>query len=77
MKRHVTNRSWTSEHVEKLRELVKAGASPLRAAVRLRRTTVSVQIKAKEAGFPFADKRVAKRERLEREAGIRRELGLE
>lgn len=74
---HITNRSWTSEHVEELRKLVKAGASPLRAAAHLRRTTIAVQIKAKNAGFPFTDKRVAKRQQRLREAEARRDLGLE
>ncbi|WP_424630544.1 hypothetical protein [Bradyrhizobium sp. SYSU BS000235] len=77
MRSHLTNRSWTSEHVEELRKLVEAGASSLRAAARLRRTATSVQIKAKESGFPFTDKRIAKRRQRAREAEIRRELGLE
>lgn len=77
MTRHMTNRSWTSEHIEELRRLVENGASPLRAAARLRRTATSVQIKAKESGFPFLDKRIVKRQQRTREAEARRELGLE
>lgn len=77
MNRHVTSRSWTSEHIEELRKLVEAGASPLRAAARLNRTSVSVQIKAKELGIPFRDKRIVKRQQRTREAEARRELGLE
>ncbi len=62
MNRHVTNRSWMPEHIEELRQLVNAGASPLRAAARLKRSRFAVQMKAKESGFPFMDKRVAKRQ---------------
>lgn len=73
---HVTNRTWMPAQVEELRRLVEAGASPVKAAARLKRSTVSVQIKAKDLGTPFADKRVLKRRRLMRESEVRRKLGL-
>lgn len=74
---HVTNRTWMPAHIDELRKLVETGASPVKAATRLKRTTVAVQIKAKDLGYPFADKRVLKRRRLMREAQVRRKLGLD
>jgi len=73
---HVTNRTWMPAQIDELRQLVEAGASPVKAAARLKRSTTSVQIKAKDLGYPFADKRVLKRRRLMREAEVRRKLGL-
>lgn len=63
--------------IEELRQLVEAGASPVKAAARLKRSILSVQIKAKDLGYPFADKRVVKRRRLMREAEVRRKMGLQ
>lgn len=74
---HVTNRTWMPSQIEELRNLIAAGASPVKAAARLKRSTVSVQIKAKDLGCPFTDKRVLKRRRLMREAEVRRKLGLQ
>jgi GcrA cell cycle regulator len=73
---HVTNRTWMPAQVEELKRLVEAGASPLKAATRLKRSTIAVQIKAKDLGCPFVDKRVLKRRRLMRESEVRRKLGL-
>ncbi|MEH2513503.1 hypothetical protein V1291_004857 [Nitrobacteraceae bacterium AZCC 1564] len=75
--RHVTNRTWMPAQIEELRQLVEAGASPVKAAARLKRSILSVQIKAKDLGYPFADKRVVKRRRLMREAEVRRKMGLQ
>lgn len=55
---------------------MEAGASPIRAAARLKRSQVSVQGKAKAEGFPFQDLRKVKRDRLKAEANARHELGL-
>lgn len=76
MARHITNRTWLPEHIQELRNLVEAGASPIRAAARLKRSQVSVQGKAKAEGFPFQDLRKVKRDRLKAEANARHELGL-
>jgi hypothetical protein len=56
--------------------LVKAGTSPVRTGVRLKRTASSVQIKARELGIPFQDLRVVKRKQRQRERDLRKELGL-
>jgi hypothetical protein len=77
MGRHITSRTWTLEHLEELKALVKAGASPVRAAARLKRTIASVRTIAKQGGFPFPDQRYVKRDRLQRETDVRKELGLE
>lgn len=75
MKR-ITTRTWTPEQIEELRKLVETGASPHRAAARLKRSVTSVQNKAKTEGFPFADRRSVKRLQRTREAEVRRDLGL-
>jgi hypothetical protein len=60
----VTSRSWTDEHVELLRSLVKKGASVARASVALKRTKASVRNKAREIGLPFAtQKELRKKEK--------------
>jgi hypothetical protein len=64
------------DQIEELRTLVEAGASPAKAAARLKRSTVAVQIKAKDLGYPFTDMRILKRRRLMREAEVRRKFGL-
>ena len=64
------------DQIEELRALVEAGASPAKAAARLKRSTVAVQIKAKDLGYPFTDMRILKRRRLMREAEVRRKFGL-
>jgi len=74
---HITSRTWTLEQFAELKALVEAGASPLRAAARLKRSVMSVQGKAKAEGIPFKDLRVVKRDRLQRESEARRELGLD
>lgn len=48
-----TSRSWTDEDCEKLKELVRSGASPYRAAVALNRTVTPTKKKARELGCPF------------------------
>ncbi len=77
MTRHITSRTWLPEQIEVLRKLVEAGASPIKAAARLKRSAVSVQMKAKEAGVPFPDRRHVKRQQQLREAEARKALGLD
>jgi hypothetical protein len=48
---------WSDEHLKVLRELLRSGVSPLRAAVILKRSTVSVKDKARLLGTPFPDAR--------------------
>jgi GcrA cell cycle regulator len=64
---HVTNRTWTSADIERLKQLVASGVSAARAAVIFRRSIVSVKGQAKRLGFPFPDERILKRERRARE----------
>jgi len=47
------NNIWSDGDVGRLRALVASGVSPLRAAVMLKRTTMSVQSKARLVGPPF------------------------
>lgn len=75
MRTHITSRTWMPEQLEELRALVTAGASPARAAARLKRSIASVQIKAKDEGFPFVDRRIVKRQQRKLEAESRRGLG--
>lgn len=74
---HITSRTWLPEHIEVLKKLVEAGASPIKAAARLKRSAISVQMKAKETGVPFPDRRHVKRQQRLREAEIRKTLGLD
>lgn len=61
----VTSRSWTPEQVECLEKLLANKVSPARAAVILRRSIVSVQVKARALGKPFPNMR---KERVGRNA---------
>lgn len=74
--KHITNRTWLPEHIDELRTLVEAGVSPARAGVRLKKSSVAVQTRAKAEGFPFPDKRVLKRRQRAKENEERRALGL-
>ncbi len=74
MRTHVTSRTWTAEQIKELKDLVEAGASPNRAAARLKRSVVAVQAKAKAEGFPFKDLRQVKRDWQLREAKVRQDL---
>ena len=53
-------KGWTPEECEKLRALVRAGASPYRASVALARSVFPVKNKARELGCPFAHVRDVK-----------------
>lgn len=77
MTRHITSRTWLPEQIEVLRKLVETGASPIKAAARLKRSAVSIQMKAKETGVPFPDRRHVKRKQKLREAEARKALGLD
>src|ERR1700752_3055497 len=46
-------REWTPEESEKLKALVRTGASPFRASVALSRSIMQVKKKAREVGCPF------------------------
>ena len=61
----VTSRSWTPEQIACLEKLLANKVSPARAAVILRRSIVSVQVKARALGKPFPNMR---KERLARNA---------
>ncbi len=55
--KHPTRRSWKPEDIQKLRRFVENGVSPTRAAAHFKRTIASVQIKARQEGFPFPHQR--------------------
>jgi hypothetical protein len=76
MRKHVTSKSWSPAHIERLRELVLAGASPVRVAAYLHRSMTSVQSQAKRLGCPFPDSRPVKRARRGKEAAVRKDPGL-
>lgn len=66
---HPTSRSWKPEEMERLEELVANGASPLRAGVIFKRSTKSVQTKARDMRCPFPHSRVVRnQQRLKEEA---------
>jgi hypothetical protein len=48
-----TSRSWTDEDERQLREMVAKGASAVRTAVALKRTTTTIKLKARELGLKF------------------------
>jgi hypothetical protein len=66
MKR-LTKRTWTSEQLARLSQLVGEGASAARASVVLKRSLIAVQCKANGLGTPFPPIRKVKAERLARE----------
>jgi hypothetical protein len=47
------NLPWTKGDDERLRAFVAQGASVIRAAAALRRTTIEVRVRAREVGCPF------------------------
>ncbi len=53
MGKFITNRSWTPEDLEALRQHVAAGSSPARASVHLKRSISSIQSKARLKDFHF------------------------
>ena len=62
-----TRTTWLPEQDAKLRALVDAGASPIRAAGVFRRTVAAIQNRARVIGRPFKhikDYRVAKADRF-------------
>jgi hypothetical protein len=59
-KTHVTNRSWTPEMDERLKQLVQSGASVTRAAAALKRTVGAVQTRARNLGMPFKPRRIVR-----------------
>ena len=45
--------TWTAEENERLRAFVAEGASIIKAAAALKRTTTSVRVQARKLGTPF------------------------
>jgi hypothetical protein len=56
MRRPITS-PWSDEQIATLKVLLKAGATPLRAAAALGRSMVSVKAKARLLGSPFPSAR--------------------
>jgi hypothetical protein len=54
---HLTNRTWTSDDLRRLKEMSESGTSAMRAAVALRRSITGIKVKAKQLGvrFPMID----------------------
>ncbi len=50
---HMTNRSWTFEPAERLKESILSGTSPARTAVILKRTMSAMKVKGRQLGTPF------------------------
>lgn len=63
MTAHITNRTWTEQDNDRLKDMVETGVSAQRASVAFRRSIVAVKAQAKKCGFPFPDERVLKRKR--------------
>ncbi len=51
--RRIVAEPWTSNDIETLKAFIIRGASPLRSAVALKRSTDSIRTKARELGTPF------------------------
>ena len=49
----ITSRSWTPAQIERLRQLIEAGATDYRASAALNRTRTSVRMQAKILGLIF------------------------
>lgn len=71
MRRHVTCRTWTNDQNDRLKEMVLAGASPLRASVHFKRSIIGVQMQAKKIGFPFPNRRDVKRKLRQMDSAAR------
>jgi hypothetical protein len=56
-----TRKSWTEADKELLKALVASGASPIRAAAKFKRTTVSVRSQARKLGISFIPYRIARK----------------
>jgi GcrA cell cycle regulator len=54
------NRPWTEEDNERLKAFVAKGASMIKVAAALRRTTISVRNRARSLGCPFPTLRAAR-----------------
>ena len=61
-------RPWTDDEVQKLMDCIDAGMSKLRVAAMLRRTTKSIEARARLVGKPFRSMYDIRRKRNEREA---------
>jgi hypothetical protein len=67
---------WTDLDLEQLRKMRKAGASPARVSVALKKSQASVKAKARELGIAFEALYVAKKRRADKEAAARAAAGL-
>lgn len=70
MATHLTNRTWTEQDIERLKQMVETGISAQRASVAFRRSIVAVKGQAKKCGFPFPDDRMLKRQRQGKETQL-------
>jgi hypothetical protein len=62
--REPMSRPWTEDHLILLKEMVRTGSSPLRAAAALKRSLASVKSRARSLGTPFPTYAQAKRLRV-------------
>ncbi len=67
---------WDDEQVERLKELIAGGASPIRAAAALKRARTSVQVKARKLGMPFMASRESKKLRNAKIAEAEKQQGV-
>jgi hypothetical protein len=56
-----TSKSWSDADNELLKALAAAGASPIRAAAKFKRSTISVTTQARKLGVPFLPHRIARK----------------
>jgi hypothetical protein len=67
---------WTEEECLRLKKLHAAGASPVRAALALKKSRDRVKEKARELGIPFETMHARKRRQKEKEVEARTAAGL-
>ena len=68
-------RPWTDDEVQKLMDCIDAGMSKLRVAAMLRRTTKSIEARARLVGKPFRSMYDVRREMQGKEAAALLNLG--
>jgi hypothetical protein len=66
------NQPWTKKDDERLVTLVEQGASIIRAAAALRRTTISVRTRARSLGCPFPTLQAARQKWADRTSNLKR-----
>lgn len=50
---YITSRTWSEEDLQKLKEMIANGATPVRCAVVFKRTIATIKVKARTLGMPF------------------------